>query len=86
MVPTRSVGPQMAEPSLRWLPPTQCFFGSDESAGFHSKLFVFVDFGTAANGFLSACGTKHSPNIEEVSVMLLENPHRFYELAGGPSK
>jgi hypothetical protein len=76
----------MAEPSLRWLPPTQCFFGSDESAGFHSKLFIFVDFGTAANGFLSACGTKHSPNIEEVSVMLLENPHRFYELAGGPSK
>ncbi|KAJ6558581.1 hypothetical protein DFH09DRAFT_1037162 [Mycena vulgaris] len=86
MVPTRSHGPKAeAESSLRWLPPTQCFFGSNESAGFHSKLFVFVDFGTAANGFLSACGTKHSPSIEEVSLMLLANPHRFYELADGPS-
>ncbi|KAJ7129825.1 hypothetical protein C8R43DRAFT_1026002 [Mycena crocata] len=87
IVPTRS-GPTakgQAEPSLRWLPPTQCFFGSKESAGFHSKLFVFVDFGTAANGFLSACGTKHSPSIEEVSLMLLADPHRFYELADGPT-
>ncbi|KAJ7675084.1 hypothetical protein B0H17DRAFT_1170632 [Mycena rosella] len=86
MVPTRSHGPKAgAEASLRWLPPTQCFFGSSDSAGFHSKLFVFVDFGTVANGFLSACGTKHSPSIEEVSLMLLANPHRFYELADGPS-
>ncbi|KAJ6593724.1 hypothetical protein B0H19DRAFT_1091788 [Mycena capillaripes] len=85
MVPTRSVGSKTEAGSLRWLPPTQCFFGSEESAGFHSKLFVFVDFGTAANGFLSACGTKHSPSIEEVSLMLLANPHRFYELAGGPA-
>ncbi|KAJ7497138.1 hypothetical protein FB451DRAFT_1210268 [Mycena latifolia] len=83
MVPTRSLGPK--DPPLRWLPPTQCFFGSHESAGFHSKLFVFVDFGTAANGFLSACGTKQSPSIEEVSLMLLADPHRFYELAAGPT-
>ncbi|KAJ7251757.1 hypothetical protein B0H12DRAFT_1118770 [Mycena haematopus] len=86
MVPTRPVDPKAPAGSLRWLPPTQCFFGSDERSSFHSKLFVFVDFGTAANGFLSACGTKHSPSIEEVSLMLLANPHRFYELANGPSK
>ncbi|KAJ7874669.1 hypothetical protein B0H14DRAFT_2717085 [Mycena olivaceomarginata] len=86
IVPTRSVDPKAPAGSLRWLPPTQCFFGSsDGSATFHSKLFVFVDFGTAANGFLSACGTKHSPSIEEVSLMLLADPHRFYELADGPS-
>ncbi|KAJ7039263.1 hypothetical protein C8F04DRAFT_1087709 [Mycena alexandri] len=86
MVPTRSGRtPTEKEPPLRWLPPAQCFFGLDGSAGFHSKLFVFVDFGTAANGFLSACGTKHSPSIDEVASTLLANPHRFYELAGGPS-
>ncbi|KAJ6607773.1 hypothetical protein B0H10DRAFT_2070382 [Mycena sp. CBHHK59/15] len=86
MVPTRSHGPKAdANPSVRWLPPTQCFFGSNESADFHSKLFVFVDFGTAANGFLSACGTKHSPSVEELSSMLLSDPHRFYALSGGPS-
>ncbi|KAJ6495551.1 hypothetical protein C8R47DRAFT_1213045 [Mycena vitilis] len=84
MVPTQPASPKAQEGALQWLPPTQCFFGS-ETAGFHSKLFVFVDFGTAANGFLSACGTKHSPSIEEVSLMLLANPHRFYELANGPS-
>ncbi|KAF8170185.1 hypothetical protein K438DRAFT_1909340 [Mycena galopus ATCC 62051] len=85
MVPTRPVDPKAPAKSLRWLPPTQCFFGADERASASSKLFVFVDFGTAANGFLSACGTKHSPSIEEVSLMLLADPHRFYELAEGPS-
>ncbi|KAF7376003.1 hypothetical protein MSAN_00015000 [Mycena sanguinolenta] len=69
MVPTRPVDPKAPAGTLRWLPPTQCFF----------------DFGTAANGFLSACGTKHSPSIEEIALMLLANPHRFYELANGPS-
>ncbi|KAJ6497900.1 hypothetical protein C8R45DRAFT_984590 [Mycena sanguinolenta] len=85
MVPTRPADPKAPAGTLRWLPPTQCFFGLDERASFHSKLFVFVDFGTAANGFLSACGTKHSPSIEEVALMLLSDPHRFYELANGPS-
>ncbi|KAJ7188459.1 hypothetical protein C8R46DRAFT_1171527 [Mycena filopes] len=86
IVPTRAEGPQTEKQSiLRWLPPTQCFFGLDGSASFHSKLFVFVDFGTAANRFLSACGTKHSPSIDEVASILLANPHRFYELAGGPN-
>ncbi|KAJ7209538.1 hypothetical protein GGX14DRAFT_451864 [Mycena pura] len=86
IVPTRPLSSKgEAEPALRWLLPTQCFFGTTESAGFHSKIFVFVDFGTAANGFLSACGTKHSPSIEQISLMLLGDPHNFYELAGGPS-
>ncbi|KAJ7727670.1 hypothetical protein DFH07DRAFT_930749 [Mycena maculata] len=83
MVPIRSKGPKAG--SLRYLPPTQCFFGSTQHSGFHSKLFVFVDFGTAANGFLSACGTKHQPSIEEVSLMLISSPHRFYEMAESPS-
>ncbi|KAJ7647485.1 hypothetical protein FB45DRAFT_893565 [Roridomyces roridus] len=81
MVPVRASDSD----AVRWLPPTQCFFASKENTKFHSKLFVFVDFGTAANGFLSACGTKSSPSIEEVSLMLLSNPHRFYELSDGPN-
>ncbi|KAJ7072465.1 hypothetical protein C8F01DRAFT_1104075 [Mycena amicta] len=72
--------------SLRWLPPSQCFFGLNEKAGFHSKIFVFVDFGIAANRFLSACGTKDSPSIEQISLMLLADPHHFYNLADGPTK
>ncbi|KAI0670652.1 hypothetical protein C8Q78DRAFT_1037269 [Trametes maxima] len=67
----------------RHLLPTQCYFKGDSQAQFHSKLFTFVDFGTTANTFLGACGVKHEPSVEEVAKILLDNPRRFYELAGG---
>jgi hypothetical protein len=35
---------------------------------------------------LSACGTKNEPNVEEVTLILLDNPHQFYELAEGREK
>ncbi|EIW60639.1 uncharacterized protein TRAVEDRAFT_119941 [Trametes versicolor FP-101664 SS1] len=69
--------------AIRHLPPTQCYFKGDSQAQFHSKLFTFVDFGTTANAFLSACGVKHEPSVEEVAKILLDNPRRFYELAEG---
>jgi Protein of unknown function (DUF3684) len=71
---------------VRWLPPRQCFFGDEPQARFHSKLFEFVDFGTAANSFLSACGTKREPSVEEIAQILLEDPRKFYELANGRDK
>ncbi len=67
--------------AIRHLPPTQCYFKGDSQAQFHSKLFTFVDFGTTANAFLSACGVKHEPSVEEVAKILLDNPRRCYELA-----
>ncbi|KAI0646791.1 hypothetical protein C8Q79DRAFT_956470 [Trametes meyenii] len=72
-----------ANGATRHLPPTQCYFKGDSQAQFHSKLFTFVDFGTTANTFLSACGVKHEPSVEEVAKILLDNPRRFYELAEG---
>ncbi|KAI0822620.1 hypothetical protein BC628DRAFT_1388241 [Trametes gibbosa] len=69
--------------SIRHLPPTQCYFKGESQAQFHSKLFTFVDFGTTANAFLSACGVKHEPSVEEVTKILLDNPRRFYDLADG---
>jgi hypothetical protein len=87
MVPTKTNSHDGEGNSIfHWLPPNQCFFGGVSRARFHSKLFTFVDFGTLANGFLSACGTKHEPSVEEVAQILLSDPHRFYELAGGPNK
>lgn len=71
--------------TMKWLPPAQCFFGGGGKASFHSKLFVYVDFGAAANSFLSACGTKHEPSVEQVVLMLLADPHKFYNLAGSPA-
>ncbi|KAH7915898.1 hypothetical protein BJ138DRAFT_824538 [Hygrophoropsis aurantiaca] len=69
--------------SLRWLPPNQCYLGGSSKGQFHSKLFIFIDFGSTANRFLSACGSKQEPSVEEVAGILMADPRRFYELAGG---
>lgn len=86
-LPIVPIPPEQSGPfSLRWLPPIQCYFGGDAKNHFHSKLFVFVDFGTRANAFLSACGTKHEPSVEEVVLTLLDNPHKFYSLTEGSTQ
>ena len=75
-----------AGPTVRWLPPSQCYLSGEGGESFHSKLFIFVDFGSAANAFLTACGTRSRPSVEEVAKILLSNPRHFYDLAGGPNK
>lgn len=72
--------------TTRLLPPAQCYFKDVTKTTFHSKLFVFVDFGTQANQFLSACGTKHEPSVEEIVRILLDNPRQFFQLAEGRDK
>jgi hypothetical protein len=82
LVPTRA-GP---DAPVRMLPPAQCYFLRDAAhGGVHSKLFraVSVDFGPRANAFLSACGTKEEPSVEEIASILLRNPRHFWELAEG---
>lgn len=68
------------------LPASRCYFSGDSNAQFHSKLFVYVDFGPIANKFLSACGTKREPSIEEITRILLADPRKFYEVVDGPEK
>ncbi|KAH9990216.1 hypothetical protein BJV74DRAFT_837251 [Russula compacta] len=65
------------------LPPTQCYFSGAGGSELHSKLFAFVDFGTRANVFLTACGTRQEPSVEEIAQILLADPRRIYELADG---
>ncbi|KAH8102310.1 hypothetical protein BXZ70DRAFT_1017278, partial [Cristinia sonorae] len=72
-----------AKPSIRFLTPSQCYFKGDSNAQVHSKLFIFVDFGPGANIFLSACGTKREPSVEEIARILLDNPRRFFQLSEG---
>lgn len=74
----------VAGPSVRWLPPSQCYLAGETHAAFHSKLFTFVDFGSAANAFLTACGTRNQPSVEEIAKILLADPRQFYQLAQGP--
>ena len=82
IVPTKGSGAQQ----LRWLTPTQCYLGDGTKGEFHSKLFVFVDFGPVANRFLSACGSKNEPSIDEVAEILISDPKKFYGLSGGYEK
>ncbi|EIW74063.1 hypothetical protein CONPUDRAFT_86046 [Coniophora puteana RWD-64-598 SS2] len=69
--------------AIRHLSPSQCYIGKSASQEFHSKLFTYVDFGKAANGFLSACGTKQEPSIDEIAQILISDPRNFFTLAGG---
>ena len=84
IVPAPNESPESA--GLRLLPPNQCYFKGESSGQFHSKLFVFVDFGTSANSFLKACGTKGEPSVEEIAQILLKDPRGFFELAEGRDK
>ncbi|KAJ3776520.1 hypothetical protein FB446DRAFT_721234 [Lentinula raphanica] len=80
-VPTKPNNDKGAVTHIR---PSQCYFGHEGKEGFHSKLFIFIDFGTSANSFLNACGAKREPSVEEIALMLLVDAHNFYQLAGGP--
>lgn len=83
-VPRIREGSQTA--GARYLPPNQCYFAGDAREQFHSKLFSFIDFGPRAKAFLSACGTKNEPSVEEVARILLDNPQQFLQLADGREK
>lgn len=72
--------------TFHMLPASNCYFSGDSNTRFHSKLFVYVDFGPLANNFLTACGTKQEPSIEEIACTLLSDPRRFYELVDGCEK
>ncbi|KAG6375835.1 hypothetical protein JVT61DRAFT_2694 [Boletus reticuloceps] len=76
MVPTNSSGVR------KWLAPTDCYLGEAQD-DFHSKLFVFVNFGSVANRFLSACGSRNEPSTTEVAKNLVDNPEQFYAHVGG---
>ena len=78
--------PVAGEKEPRMMPPSQCYLRGQTEAQLHSKLFVFVDFGTRANQFLSACGSKQEPSVEEVAKIVLDDPRKFYQLAGGRDK
>jgi len=84
IVPTPNDSPKPT--GSRLSPPNKCYFKGESSGQFHPKLFVFVDFGTSANSFLKACGTKGEPSVEEIALMLLKDPREFFQLAEGWDK
>ncbi|KAH9177930.1 hypothetical protein EDB89DRAFT_1844068, partial [Lactarius sanguifluus] len=79
-VPVQSTGEKGV---IQRLSPKGCYFAGIGVAELHAKLFPFIDFGSRANQFLAACGTKKEPSVEEIAQILLANPRKFYELANG---
>ncbi|KAF8553535.1 hypothetical protein OG21DRAFT_1485363 [Imleria badia] len=77
IVPTRSSG------VLQWVTPVQCYLGHPKDE-FTRDLCIFVGFGMKANQFLSACGSKDEPSVKDIAECLIDDPERFYKLAGGP--
>lgn len=75
--------PKTVSGHREWLPPVQCYVGGRMGHDFYSKLFHFVNFGPMANRFLNACGAKIEPSEKDVVESLIDDPERFYELAGG---
>lgn len=67
-------------------PPNRCYFKGGSHQEFYSRLFSFVDFGTSANSFLNACGTKEEPSAEDIAELMSHDPHKFFELIGGQEK
>lgn len=67
------------------LPPTKCHLvsGQDIKPTFYTKLFTFINFGFKANRFLGACGAKNEVTVEDIAQVLIENPERFFGVAGG---
>ncbi|KAK0225787.1 hypothetical protein IW262DRAFT_1357858 [Armillaria fumosa] len=77
MVPTKEIS--NAAVALRWAPPNQCYFRRSSGDEHYSRLFIFVDFGPAANAFLTACGTRQEPTVDEIARIMLQDPGKFYE-------
>ncbi|KIL68939.1 hypothetical protein M378DRAFT_21839 [Amanita muscaria Koide BX008] len=75
--------PHEVQNSMTWLPPAQCYLSVEDKTKHFSKLFVFVDFGVTASSFLSVCGAKRRPDVNEIAQKLLEDPVRFHEITGG---
>ena len=68
--------------------PNEIFFRPQEDSSTSSNLysvyqrvFLYVDYGTAANSFLEACGVKRQPSIEQLAGLIVGNPERFLGLA-----
>ncbi|KAI8960534.1 hypothetical protein F5Y11DRAFT_329341 [Daldinia sp. FL1419] len=65
------------------LSPRQCYLGSSTMYG---DIFDFVDFGSSANAFLSACGSKTEPTKLEIAQLAAGEPARLLSVLQSPEK
>ena len=78
-----SSGPNSNSTQSRLQAPSFCFIG--ENSMFH-EIFDFVDFGSEANAFLLACGSKHAPSEKEIAALIAQEPARTLGTLQSPEK
>ncbi|KAI0007386.1 hypothetical protein F4779DRAFT_513468 [Xylariaceae sp. FL0662B] len=63
--------------------PRHCYLGSSTMYG---DIFDFVDFGSSANAFLSACGSKTEPTKLEIAQLAAGEPARLLSVLQSSEK
>lgn len=66
--------------------PGEVFFApedpeNDSQYKVYRLLFLFVNFGKAANSFLEVAGVKRQPSTEQLAGLLVSQPAKFLQLA-----
>ncbi|OTA67367.1 hypothetical protein K449DRAFT_401875 [Hypoxylon sp. EC38] len=65
------------------LSPRHCYLGNSTMYG---EIFDFVDFGSSANAFLSACGSKTEPTKLEIAQLAAGEPARLLSVLQSSEK
>ncbi|KAI1138727.1 hypothetical protein F5Y05DRAFT_349301 [Hypoxylon sp. FL0543] len=65
------------------LSPRHCYLGKSTMYG---EIFDFVDFGSSANAFLSACGSKTEPTKLEIAQLAAGEPARLLSVLQSSEK
>ncbi|XXG99823.1 Mediator of RNA polymerase II transcription subunit 6 [Hypoxylon texense] len=65
------------------LSPRHCYLGNSSMYG---EIFDFVDFGSSANAFLSACGSKTEPTKLEIAQLAAGEPARLLSIMQSSEK
>ncbi|GAA5857149.1 hypothetical protein JCM8547_009340 [Rhodosporidiobolus lusitaniae] len=71
------------------LPPVGLYFSTSDTSlpsGLKSLFMTVPDFGPAAKPFLVAVGVKDSPSTAEIAQMLINEPSKFFDLAGSAER
>jgi hypothetical protein len=69
----------LARPAEVFFAPTEP--SSDSLYDVYKRLFLFVDYGQVANGFLEAVGVRKQPSTDQLASMIVRDPTRFLQLS-----
>ncbi|KAF8836689.1 hypothetical protein BDN67DRAFT_957661 [Paxillus ammoniavirescens] len=64
--------------------PNKCFYERPDGANMHHwAVFIYVDYGQTANGFLRMCGAKPQPDCSDIVQTMIDNPQVYLDRLEG---